>query len=296
VSKKFDLRVTVSANGQERVLFSVKDPPNGEMLISRKAPDTLRPNGLNPNAIPAVHGILPRVKEQRYSIHPSKESSDSNQLKATTTLASGKKIERYHVTKVIKTGHRYAPLFVQRCPKLDSVNYSKSNPGLQELSFGCYDPQHFTLCFGVFLAARDNEFPSCTPSLGDPVNVVQHQFRAVRLILMWNFLSLPSHSSSMASLFQTSAEAPQWSEGLTAQACCDHYIGECWNMEQELTRFVYLDEQKNDPREPVMIPLRRYFSDGMTFTQQAAEYFKMLSQRSVLLAAPGARRTVSDTQ
>ena len=62
MGKKFDLRVTISVDGQARTLFSVKDPPNGEMLISRKRPDTLRPNGLNPQRIPAIQGILPRIK------------------------------------------------------------------------------------------------------------------------------------------------------------------------------------------------------------------------------------------
>ncbi len=276
--KQFDLRVTINANGQERVLFSVKDRPSGEMLISRKAPDTLRPFGLNLSAIPAIQGILPRVTEQRYSIHPSKNSPDSNQLKATTTIASGKKFERHHLTKVIKSGERYAPLFIQRCPQLDGPGFSKKEPGIEEISLGSYDPQHFTLCFGVFVAARDNEFPLSVRPMIDPLNVVQHQFRSVRLIVTWNFLALPSHSSSMASLFGTTTQTPERSEGLTAHACCDHHMRECWVMEDELRKYIYLEVLKNNPRAPVLMPVRRYFADGMTFTTESAEYIKGLKQ------------------
>jgi hypothetical protein len=83
MGKKFDVRVTISVDGQARTLFSVKDPPSGEMLLSRKKTDTLRPNGLNPQSIPVIQGMLPRIKEQRYSIHPSRDSSDANLLKST---------------------------------------------------------------------------------------------------------------------------------------------------------------------------------------------------------------------
>jgi hypothetical protein len=286
MGKKFDLRVSINANGKSRALFSVKDPPNGEMLVSRKSPDTLRPSGLNPWKMPIIQGVLPAIKEQRYSIHPSLESEDGNLLKSTMKIASGKTFHTHHWTKTIKSGQNYAPMFVQRCPTLDSENYSVTKPGIQELSLGSYDPQHFTPFFGVFVAARDNvfELPVATqfPAVFVPINVAQHQFHSVRLIVLWSFLSLPSHSSSMASLFQTTADAPERSGGLTALQCRDYFAQECCKMEDELRMFMYFDVQ-GDPREAVMVPLERYFEDGTVLTPKAAEYMAALKIKTKTL-------------
>jgi hypothetical protein len=286
MGKKFDLRVTINANDRPRTLFSVKDPPNGEMLVSRKSPDTLRPFGLNPQNIPIKEGVFPKIKEQRYSVHPSQGSADSNQLKSTTTLASGKAFLTYHVTKVIKSGERYAPMFIQRCPILDSENFSASRPGVREISLGTYNPQHFTPFFGVFVAARDNEFdlPAATewPAVFVPINVAQHPFRTVRLIVLWSFLSLPSHPSSMASLFQTSKDTPERTEGLTALECRNYFALECSKMEEELRMFMYMDVNGN-PHEPFTVPLERYFSDGTAFTPAAARYMQDLKIKTITI-------------
>ena len=166
MGKKFDLRVSINANGRSRALFSVKDPPNGEMLVSRKSPDTLRPSGLNPWRMPTIRAALPQIKEQRYSIHPSLDIPDGNLIKSTMRIASGKKFNTHHWTKAIKGGQNYAPMFVQRCPILDSQNYSITNAGIQEISLGNYDPQQFTPFFGVFVAARDSTDEEGRPSLG----------------------------------------------------------------------------------------------------------------------------------
>jgi hypothetical protein len=281
MGKKFALRVTINAIDRPRTLFSVKDPPNGEMIISRKAPDTARPPGVNPTKLPGAEAILPRVREQRYSIHPSKESPDANLLKATTTYASGKTSHAHHLTKVVKSGQRYAPMFIQRCPRLDGENFSAARPGLFELSLGTYDPQHFTPFFGVFVAARDNEFTLPDQPQLMPINVLQHPFRTVRLIVLWSFLALPSHQSSMASHFMTSPETPERTEGLTAQECCAHFIRECWVMEEELRQFMYLDEIRGNPYEPVTFPIRRYFANGAVLTPAAAEYMEALKVKTL---------------
>jgi hypothetical protein len=68
---------------------------------------------------------------------------------------------------------------------------------------------------------------------------------------------------------------------------------ESWAMEQELTKFMYLDELKNNPYEPVTMPIRRYFADGMTFTAEAAKYLDALKQTTLTLPAPGHRRNVT---
>src|ERR1700722_1383586 len=281
MGRKFDLRVSFDANSRPRTLFSVKDPPSGEMLVSRKSPDTLRLSGLNPWKMPIVHGVLPTIKEQRYSIHPSLESEDGNLIKSTMKIASGKSFHTHHWTKAIKSGQNYAPMFVQRCPILDSENYSVTKAGIQEIGLGSYDPQYFTPFFGVFIAARNNEFPSTVQdsTMLVPINVTQHQFRTVRLIVLWSFLALPSHPSSMASLFQTNIDTPELTEGLSVQQCCDYFVQECWKMEDELRMFMYFDV-KGDPYEPVMFPLVRYFEDGPVLTPKAAEYMAALKAKT----------------
>jgi hypothetical protein len=230
-----------------------------------------------------IQGVMPQIKEQRYSIHPSPESPDGNLLKSTMRIAAGKTFHTRHWTKAIKSGQGYAPMFVQRCPTLDSENYSVTKAGIQELSLGSYDPQHFTPFFGVLVAARDNEFelPVATqfPAIFVPINVAQHQFRSVRLIVLWSFLSLPSHPSSMASLFQTNVDKPELTEGLSTQQCCDHFAQECWKMEDELRMFMYF-ELKGDPYEPVSFPLERYFENGTLLSPKAAEYMAALKVKT----------------
>jgi hypothetical protein len=126
MGKKLDLQVTINVKGKPRALFSVKDPPTGNMSLIRNGPDTFRPPGIYPDGIPGLS--LQPIMGQRYSIHPSRENPDANTLKATTTVGSGEKIfHAYQHTKVIKSGQRFAFVYIQRCPKFNAkvagVNY-----------------------------------------------------------------------------------------------------------------------------------------------------------------------------
>ena len=149
MGKKFDLQVTIDTKGERRALFSVKDPPTGNMTLSRRGTDVFRPApGFYPDA--SALKSLPRMAGQRYSIHPSRESPDANLLKATTTVASGKIFHSYHLTKkVIKIGNRFAFMYVQRCPRMDGPRYNAKETKLAQISLGSFGPQHFTLYLGV---------------------------------------------------------------------------------------------------------------------------------------------------
>lgn len=253
------------------------DPPNGEIRLNRKTFDAVRPYGLNPRDFPYTSKKLPRIKEQRYSIHPSHKDPTGNLLKATTTTATGQGFI-YHFTKAIKSGQRFAPLFIQRCPRLDSSTFDVTKPGIQEIGLGSYDPKHFTPFFGVFVAARDNEFKMPGREFIMPINLAQHEFRSIRIVLMWSFLALPSHNSGAAAHFQTSRATPERTEGYTPEQCCDYFIETCWTMEGELMKFIHQElGHVPNPNTIVMIPpVGRYSADGSTLTPEAAKYMESL--------------------
>jgi hypothetical protein len=279
---KYELRVAITARDKTRVLFSVGASPVGEIQISRKAPDAIRPLGTNP--LGAAPGSLPAVVEQRYSIHPSDSNSDGNLLKATTRIQSNKTGHAHQWTKVIKSGRNFAPVFVQRWPLLDAATFDlKAGDGVPQLQLGSYDPARFTLCLGVFLSAKDAAFASPLPA---HINRADYEFRVLRLTILWSFLSLHSHHTSMTSHFPTTPETPERCEGLTEPQAIQHFDRECWIMEDELRKFIYL-EGGGDPREPVLFPLwKRYFADGMALDPDTAEYLKALKAKIHTIRMP----------
>lgn len=277
----------INVHGKPRVLFSVTDPPNGEMKLSRKYPDVIRPHGAPPD--PNARRFL----EQYFSIHPSNESAYANNLlKATTVVEGGEKNEYCHLTKVIKSKRNFAFLYVQRLPKLDAHTFDltkKEAPA--KIDLGSYDPAHFTLYLGVMFAARDTLFSAPPPP---HINVAQHAFNTVRLIVFWSFLSLPSHPSSMTYHLLTLPETPELIEGMTEQQCFDLFTYQCCVTENELRFFTYM-EGGGDPTKRVLFPIQRYFADGMTFTPAAADHMRLLLSKTIDVPRLGMRRPAVTT-
>jgi hypothetical protein len=184
-------RFTIDVKGTPRSVLSLGLGKHGDVFMHLHSAAHVTEAGVlvsSPSSL-SYHGE--RIAEQRYSIHPSKESANFNTITHTLRLVTGQTIPSRQVTDAIKT-KTFAPVYARRCPDLSEARYIAKRQAATTISLGSYDPKRFTLLHAVCVGSSAKQFNLGTPG---NINVAQTTLGEVRIVVLWSFLCIPSHAS-----------------------------------------------------------------------------------------------------
>lgn len=231
-------RFTITVNGSQRVLLSVREQNNGRLIVTMQGAG----NKTRDLGIPAQDAGLTdrhnvRIAHQKFSIHPSALSLTHNQLHFHQVSGDGTKLDGYHVTKAISSG-RFAPLLMKRYSALLDPCYDLKK-GSNAVNLGKYDVSWFNLILCVLVARNDCIF---TEKSYD-VSIAQHKFRDFRLILLTSFFIMPANDFSMVNGFLT--VRPEEAENEEERKIRER-IMEGWDAEEAISTFISLRDGLRD--------------------------------------------------
>ncbi|HUQ35685.1 MAG TPA: hypothetical protein VM144_04845 [Aestuariivirga sp.] len=235
--------------------------------------------------------LMPRVIQQKYSIHASNKSQKGiNYIHHTMVFDNNTKRENVHVTKAIKNKENFAFLFCRRCSDLRKPEYLTADDGVDNKSLGNFDPDFFTLFYAV-MACSVEERADIEDLRGGfyfgKYNQSRQNFRTVSLIILWTFLSLPTHRTSLTYHKQTVAPEnttnPDLDKGLTVDECIAEFLKQCSILEEEQRNFVIAEGPPLTPGQPISIPIERYFQIGNADMEEAEKHRKMLTLKVLTL-------------
>ena len=162
-------------------------PRDGYLLINCKSAAFVGHNG----------NQGPRIANHKYSVHPSLETAEGNTLTNTILLTDGTAQKWHHFTRAIKVTDRFAPLFTRRFYDLSLSEAIKTKAGIETISLGSIQ-KGFTLLLGVLASSPSREFEG----EGGSFSIIDTEFAAFRLTLIWTFLAIPSdHTGTGAHVF-----------------------------------------------------------------------------------------------
>jgi hypothetical protein len=167
-------------DGGECLLFSIVERANGDLIIPIPGGDTSL-NEWDKGA---------SISETRCSIHQSLRSPTYTTIKLTST--SDKKVTtQVALTDAVKTKSGFSPVFFRRCqnPEISSLNPVASRPRDETLTLPEFEPEKFTLFYGIFVGHRDAAFIAGH----DDVNIAKFRFGQFQLVVMVSLGKFPSY-------------------------------------------------------------------------------------------------------
>ena len=263
-------RFVVDLDGHPRSLFSVVESGDETTLGLKSSSHNMKLGQGAPLSIPISNPT--EILQQKYSIHPSPESEQGiNVIKQTLLLADGRKIPYYHYTRAIKSGENFAFVFCRRCGQLEQPHYIAR--GTSHISLGSYDPTRFVLIYAVIVGAKETEFSHQSPIA---VNVKQVVFNNLRLIVLWSFLSVPSHPSTFSAHISNDPRDPESWLGDSADECVRFFAKHAIDLREELFEL----QEKAHPPEDMAIFRRfgQFFQVGFTDTREYQNYWFCLTR------------------
>jgi hypothetical protein len=166
-----------------RVLFSVFEKPNGELIIPIRTAERLDgPDG-------------PRLREQRYSIHPSPRSADYTTIKQTINADSSRSITSVVLTDAVKKKSGFSIVFVRRVQDLNHEKYTlrrAQKKGERIFVLADLDPVLHTFFFGIFLCHPETKFDASAPG----IVVSLFPFKEFKIVILATALLMPTHYTS----------------------------------------------------------------------------------------------------
>jgi hypothetical protein len=100
------------SDARTRQLFSVVEKNNGELTIPINAAELF-----------VSGGIEKRVREHRYSIHPSPKSQNYTTIKQTVELENNERVTTVSLTDAVKKRNGFSIIYVRRCQNLMNEKY-----------------------------------------------------------------------------------------------------------------------------------------------------------------------------
>jgi hypothetical protein len=178
------IRFTAKTQNGQRALLGASIQPKGDLILAMYPALTYVPSGKQPSPND------PEIIEQRYSIHPSKQSKEGvNVIKQTLTLSAGPPIITHNFTKAIKNKDRYVHIFSRRCGALLSTRFDLTKNRGQYVELMQFDTSKGTLCVSVFAGSSELIFRRKDPQC----SIFQKILGEFRLTIMWSFMPFPSH-------------------------------------------------------------------------------------------------------
>lgn len=257
---KFDFSIRVG--NLDRLLFSVEEKRKGDLMLYLHPAEQFEGEGQNQN-----------IKQQRYSIHPSPNSSQGiNVIKHTLELKNKKILTSRNYTKVIKRRAGFCNIFSRRSPNLSPDHYNV-NSKRRLISLGEYDPITLTLIYSIYISHPDVIFTHYKPI---DFNVLQHKFTYFNLILLWSYALFPSHSSGKLlhniTIPTTLRSRP---EGLGASKNEQEVITR-YELDRDILCELFIQEMKLTKFKYLSVIRKRFYRTGYLSTAERASIARQL--------------------
>lgn len=176
---------TTSIGGKDRVLFSIFEKTNGELIIPFRTADR------HGNAY--ATGV--EISEQRYSVHPSPNSDSFTTIKHTTNLANDTQFVNFLLTDAAKLKTGFTLLFVKRNSDVSGEKYILKEEDKRKttvVALPPYEPDKQTLFYGMIIGPREIPFVASHPEV---TPTVKH-FQSFTVIVPTSICAMPSHYTS----------------------------------------------------------------------------------------------------
>lgn len=181
--------VTIDACGQPRSVCVLEENPKGDLYIRLRSG---RQVGFPPNAT--------RLRQSRFSIHPSDESPNFSTIKHTVELQGQPITTTVAITDAVKKKTGFATIFSRRCSAMGEARYDVSS-NLTNLSIGSFNPREQTPIMHVLVGAPDVTFHS--PSGG--IDVYTFLSNRFQLVVCVDYLPYPANASELLIINRTFA-------------------------------------------------------------------------------------------
>ena len=196
MSIKPQTRFTISAGGQYRSLFSIREQSRGSLTIIPKSSKFYRDRP-GPGR--------PQIKHHHISIHNS-PNSPGNLFHETQTLDTQESIENHIFSHNIPAA-RFCIIYSKISPRID-IPFFTYTPRQKDrhINIGAYDPTRTCLAYALIISAAKVEL-----QLFDPIVRSNHaDFSLYRATIIWTYLSVPSFEDGVVSKQKTSKDWPEF--------------------------------------------------------------------------------------
>jgi hypothetical protein len=290
--------VCVENEGTLRRLFSVQERTSGDLTIIVKQ---TRFATFGHDLTPTREGDA--IIEERFSVHVSPQSKDSNIIKYTRVVEGGRARHDYNFTAAMKKFNRFAVIFARRVGGILDERYIVDPKGSRVVSLGeC--SQYFNPVFVVLVGAKDREFKM--PG-GTKINFCQVPFERFNLIVLWQFFMNDGEQSARSLIPQTfsdediAAAPPEKREGMEAMArgkTENEMISLFAHLKQEFVNYL-LDavrqQNKFGPVHRAVSMFDMYCQSGKAFTEEHRSLHAKVVSWATWYRTSGAP-TVKDTE
>lgn len=194
MASKSHLRVSVKTGNQTSRLFSLSERENGDLVINIKSANLIRDPGTKANL------SAPKIINQKYSIHCSNRSEENiNAIVHRIELDNGEEITTSNYTKALKQTNWYAAIYSARSPNLSIERYKIDPCERETIVLSEYDSSKLSFYYMVCVCNYDAE----KFRLQKDIAYKYIDFTHFRVLVLWCFQMMPSHSSGSKSHFMT---------------------------------------------------------------------------------------------
>lgn len=173
-------RYAVRIDGSLRILFTILEKPDGELIIPMKTGER------------AENSLGPRLLEQRYSVHPSPQSPEFTTIKQTVNTDDGKTETSVILTDAVKLKTGFAIVFSRRVQDLTPERYaiqSTNRKNERTYVLADLDPVLHTLFISVFVGHPDTPFDVSS----DDAVASHFPFKEFKIIILSTAKLIPVH-------------------------------------------------------------------------------------------------------
>lgn len=190
---------SASADGKERVLFSIQERASGDLtLILKHAEWDIPQQGDAPTD-------EDRLIEERFSVHRSPNSQTVNAIKYTKIRKDGTRGITRHYSRAIKISNQFAPLLIRRSGNMAAPRYDMPNRS-KFYSLGPFTTEHAQPIYMVLVGPPFLRF-SFPYMGGHNINMMQVPFTHFTIVVIWQFLFFAGAESSSALIFKTFSDS-----------------------------------------------------------------------------------------
>jgi hypothetical protein len=196
------VRLTIKTQGKPRAIASLFErhngPCKGDLIINMRPGQQNRSGLLSTLSSPEQDKAF--ILEQRYSIYQSPNSAENiNVITYIQRLSVGDPISERHHTFAIKSGERFAPVYIRRFGPLGGRRFEINGTAGRNISLGRVNTDAFSLVMGIFVSDRRLRLTGNE----DDYNMMDIEFTSFRVSVLWSFIPLRAYPSSMSYLWRT---------------------------------------------------------------------------------------------
>jgi hypothetical protein len=167
---------SILANTKPRKLFTVEERASGDLTVIVKHTEFHGEGQLEDQRIVAEH----------FSVHRTLKNPSLNAIKHTQVLKSGAVNETRNYSSAVKSGTRFAVIFIRRTGGMVNERYDVPANAKEVVSLGRYDPEYLQPIYALLISAPEKRFS--LPPKG--MNRRDYTFAHFKVTVLWQYLAL----------------------------------------------------------------------------------------------------------